>query len=335
MTAPSSARRGRWSLYLLWLALIVIAIALGIGLWLAGKPQGERLQGTVEAEQINVSTKVLARVEKLNASLGQSVKAGDVLAVLSSPELTGAREQAAGALAVAEAQRKVADDAARPEDIAAARDVWLAAKAQAELAAVSAKRADTLFAEGVIAAQRRDEARAASISTARSADAARSQWQKLQAGARPDVRQAAQAREDVARSALKTAEAISEETTLVTPVNGEVASRLAQPGEIVGPLTPVFQIVDLAHAWVRLAVREDQYKGMAKGRTLRGEVPALGLKDVAFTVTAIAPMGEFATWRATQQSSGFDVRTFELHLKPAAPVEGLRPGMSVLFDWPQ
>ena len=204
-----SARRGRWSLYLLWLVLIVVAIGLGIGLWLAGKPREVRLQGTVEAEQINVATKVLARVEKLNASLGQSVKAGEVLAVLSSPELTGAREQAAGTLAMAEAQRKVADDIARPEDVAAAHAVWQAAQAQAQLAAVSAKRADTLFAEGVIAAQRRDEARAASVSTARSADAARSQWQKLVAGARPDVRHAAQAREDIARSALKTAEAIN------------------------------------------------------------------------------------------------------------------------------
>ena len=138
-----SARRGRWSLYLLWLVLIVVAIGLGIGLWLAGKPREVRLQGTVEAEQINVATKVLARVEKLNASLGQSVKAGEVLAVLSSPELTGAREQAAGTLAMAEAQRKVADDIARPEDVAAAHAVWQAAQAQAQLAAVSAKRAAT------------------------------------------------------------------------------------------------------------------------------------------------------------------------------------------------
>lgn len=95
----SSAAPGRWRLYLLWLALIVIAIALGIGLWLSGRAKAETLQGTVEAEQVNVSTKVMARVEKLNASLGQAVKAGEVLAVLSSPELTGVREQAAGGLA--------------------------------------------------------------------------------------------------------------------------------------------------------------------------------------------------------------------------------------------
>lgn len=335
MTTTRSAAPGRWRLYLLWLALIVIAIALGIGLWLSGRAKAETLQGTVEAEQVNVSTKVMARVEKLNASLGQAVKAGEVLAVLSSPELTGVRDQAAGALAIAEAQRKVADDIARPEDIAAARAVWDAAKAQADLAAVSAKRADTLYAEGVIAAQRRDEAHAARVSTARAADASRAQWQKLVAGARPDVRHAAQAREDVARSALQTAEAVNQETRLVTPVSGEVAARLAQPGEIVGPLSPVFQVIDLDHAWVRLALREDQYQGMAKGKVLKGDVPALGAKAVAFTVTAIAPMGEFATWRATQQSSGFDVRTFELRLSPSAPVQGLRPGMSVLFPWPQ
>ena len=76
----SSAAPGRWRLYLLWLALIVIAIALGIGLWLSGRAKAETLQGTVEAEQVNVSTKVMARVEKLNASLGQAVKAGEVLA---------------------------------------------------------------------------------------------------------------------------------------------------------------------------------------------------------------------------------------------------------------
>lgn len=82
-------------------------------------------------------------------------------------------------------------------------------------------------------------------------------------------------------------------------------------------------------------MREDQYQGVAMGKTLHGDIPALGRTGVAFTVAAIAPLGEFATWRATQQSSGFDVRSFQVQLKPAAPVEGLRPGMSVLFPWPQ
>ena len=53
------------------------------------------------------------------------------------------------------------------------------------------------------------------------------------------------------------------------------------------------------------------------------------------TVDEPAPAGEFATWRATRQSSGFDVKSFEVRALPSRPIDGLRPGMTVLFDWPQ
>jgi HlyD family secretion protein len=59
-------------------------------------------------------------------------------------------------------------------------------------------------------------------------------------------------------------------------------------------------------------------------------VPALGNKQVRFVIDTISPRGDYATWRATRQSSGYDVRTFEVRARPQSPVEGLRPGMSVL-----
>ena len=39
---------------------------------------------------------------------------------------------------------------------------------------------------------------------------------------------------------------------------------------------------------------------------------------------------DFATWRATRGGAGFDVRTFEVRARPARPIAGARPGMSVL-----
>ncbi len=75
------------------------------------------------------------------------------------------------------------------------------------------------------------------------------------------------------------------------------------------------------------------YAALKIGAIVRGDVPALGLADVAFRITAIHPQGEFATWRSTRQSSGYDVRSFQVKAKPARPIDGLRPGMSVLFDW--
>ncbi len=48
------------------------------------------------------------------------------------------------------------------------------------------------------------------------------------------------------------------------------------------------------------------------------------------TVYYMSPKGEYATWRATRQSSGYDIKTFEVRARPKESVEGLRPGMSVL-----
>jgi len=61
-------------------------------------------------------------------------------------------------------------------------------------------------------------------------------------------------------------------------------------------------------------------------------VPALGNRNVTFSVYYISPKGEYATWRATRQSSGYDIKTFEVRARPVEKVEGLRPGMSVLVD---
>ncbi|MBO9725555.1 MAG: efflux RND transporter periplasmic adaptor subunit [Novosphingobium sp.] len=327
------AARGRFRL--LVAGLILLAILLLVGLWIAARPSPDQLQGMVDADEVNVATKVLARVERLLAEEGATVTAGTVLAVLSSPEVDGGRQQAQGVLAGAEAMRNLADSGARKEDVESLRAVWQAAQAGADLAAVTARRADNLYAEGVIAAQRRDEAHAARDASARQAEAAKLQYQKALSGARAEEKAAAQAQVQVAKGGLSIADALGAEKTLVAPIGGEVVRRLAEPGEIVAPAVPVFQIVDTAHPWVSLNLREDQFNSLRKGQELTGTVPALGKRKVRFRVTYISPQGDFATWRATRQSSGFDVRSFEVRLVPAEPVRELRPGMSVLFDWPQ
>ena len=77
------------------------------------------------------------------------------------------------------------------------------------------------------------------------------------------------------------------------------------------------------------------FQGMKVGDTLRGSVPALKGAEVELTVYFLSPAGDYATWRSTRQSSGYDVRSFELRARPVGKVDGLRPGMSVLLPWPQ
>lgn len=328
---PAPSRRAR---ILLYVGLALVAVIVAVGLFLASRPAPEQIQGMVEADSVNVATKTLARVDRLLVDEGARVAAGQVLATLSSPELGNAERQAQGALDTARALQAVAQAGARSEDVGSLRAIWQSAQAAANLAATSSKRADTLYAEGVIAAQRRDEAHAARDSSMCSAEAARLQYEKALAGTRSEDKQAAAAQVRIAEAGLSTAQTLVAETKLVSPIAGEVARKLLQPGEIVSPILPAYQVTDIEHPWVAITVRESQYGGLAVGRVLTGHVPALN-RDVQFRVAYIAPEAEFATIRATRQSSGYDVRSFSVKLRPVERVPGLRPGMSVLFDWPR
>ena len=70
-----------------------------------------------------------------------------------------------------------------------------------------------------------------------------------------------------------------------------------------------------------------------KGTRFEGRIPALGGEKQLFEVTYISVQGDYATWNATKSSGDFDKKTFEVHARPVAKIEGLRPGMSVLVNW--
>lgn len=334
MTDASTGRAARRKRSFAISAAVFGILLLIAGLWLASRPAAEQLQGMVDADEVNVATKALARVDRLIAGEGQRVTAGTLLATLSSPEITGGQAQAQGALDAARAIASETNEGARSEDIATLRATWQGAKAAADLAAVTSRRTANLYAQGVVAAQRRDEAAAARDSSARNAEAAHQQYLKALAGARPQNKAAANAQVRIAQAALQTADALRQETRLVSPIAGEVARKLVEPGEVVSPVIPAYQVIDIDNPWVSLNLREDHYRSLSIGAVLHGHIPALD-RNADFRVYLIAPRGDFATWRATREASGYDVRTFEVRLRPVTAIAKLRPGMSVLFDWPQ
>ncbi len=290
------------------------------------------VQGEVEAAQVDVSAKIPGRVAEVLVDVGQSVKKGDPLARLESPEIHAKLDQASAARAAAGAQKEKADRGARTEEIRAAENQWQRAEAAASLAKTTAERLERLLRDGVVPAQRRDEADANWKAARAAADAARAVYDMALAGARSEDRDAAAAVVRQAQGAVSEVEAWLGETTLVAPRDGEVAARNVEPGELTAPGYPVITLVDLSDQWVVLNLREDRLAGLSVGDRLTGRVPALA-REVELEVTMIAPLADFATWRSTSASGGFDLKTFEVRARPSAQVEGLRSGMSVVVDW--
>ncbi|MES2452643.1 MAG: efflux RND transporter periplasmic adaptor subunit [Pseudomonadota bacterium] len=316
------------------IAALVVAALLTLGLWLAYRPAPDQIQGMVDAREVRITSKVTGRIAAFQVEEGQAVKAGQLLYTLDSPEVAAKSEQAGGVLAAAQAVESKADEGARPEDIRAAEAQWRRAQAAADLAQNTSARTQRLYQQGVIAGQKADEARTNAVASVEQAKAARAQYDLALAGARRQDKAAASGQVQQARGAVAEVEAAADETRVVAPTDGEVGKRLAQSGELVPQGFPVFVLTDTAHPWVTLNVREDQLHGLSRGKEIGGAIPALGNRRGRFRVVYTAPAGDFATWRATRQSSGFDIKSFEVRVVPVMPVEGLRPGMTVLFDWP-
>lgn len=310
--------------------LVILLLLVGGLTWFYHRPQEEIIQGEVEATQVDLAAKIAGRVSEVLVKEGESVEAGRRLLTFESPELKAKMDQAAAAKQAASAQRDKAYKGAREEEIEAAKNLWLQAKYAAELAETTFRRVERLHADGVVPAQRRDEA-AAQWNTAReAAGAARARYDMALAGARVEDRAAASALVDQASGAVSEVQSYLAETTLTAPINGEVVHVLADPGELVSAGYPIITLVDLSDIWVTFNLREDRLAGFRMGDVFKARIPALGDREIDLKVSYISPMGDFATWRATGDSGGFDLKTFELRARPVEPVEGLRPGMSAV-----
>ncbi|KAF1055531.1 MAG: hypothetical protein GAK43_00326 [Stenotrophomonas maltophilia] len=164
--APAARRRG-----LIILGVLVLVVVLG--LWLAWRTPTLQLQGMADADTVNVSAKITARLAELKVHEGDRMQAGQVLFVLDSPEVAAKEQQAHGALDAAQAVADKADAGARNEDIRAAEANWKRAQAGASLADATYQRVQNLFNEGVMTRQKRDEAQAQARSSRELANAAR------------------------------------------------------------------------------------------------------------------------------------------------------------------
>ena len=310
-------------------ALAVVAL-LGWGLYRAAQPVPEQLQGQMEATETDIAPKITARIAQVLVQEGDTVAAGATLVRTDSPEVAAKLAQAQAAQQAAQSVADKARNGARPQEIEMARLQWQRAQTAAELARTSFQRVDNLFREGLVAAQKRDEAAANHKASRDQALAARAQYDLARAGARTEDQAAAAAQVRQVGGVVAEAEAARAETELKSPVAGEVAKVLAKVGELSPQGVAVVTVVDLADQWVVLNVREDRLQRFAMGSEFDATLPALGGQSARFKVSYIAALPDFATWRATRAGQGFDVRTFEVRARPLQAIAGARPGMSVL-----
>ena len=315
-------------LAVLGFAAVVMIVAV-IGL-LAIDRDPDMIQGQVEVSEYRVSSKVPGRILELRVKEGDYVKAGDTLAILDAPEVRAKMEQAQSAENAAAALELKAQNGARKEQIQGAFSVLQQAKAGFEIAEKSYNRVQRLFDEGVMSAQKRDEAFANYKAMEAQMKAAQSQYDMAVNGARMEDKMAASAQVGRAKGAVQEVNSYIHETVQIAQKEGEVTDIYPKVGELVGTGSPIMSIAMMDDMWGSFNIREDQLNGMQVGTEFMAFVPAFN-KDVKMKVYHLKDQGSFAVWKATKANGQYDLKTFEVKARPVEKMEGLRPGMSLVI----
>lgn len=308
-------------------AVVVIVGAIG---YLALGRTSEVIQGEVEVSEYRVSSKVPGRILELRVKEGDYVKAGDTLAILDAPDIVAKRSQAESAENAASAISEMTDKGARQEQVKSAFEVWQQAKAGLEIANKSYGRVQRLFDEGVMTAQKRDEAYANYKAMAAQEKAAKSQYDMAVNGARREERLAAAAQANRAKGAVEEVNSYINETVQIAQFEGEVSDVYPKVGELVGAGSPIMSISIMSDLWGTFNVREDQLGGLKMGDTFTAFSPAFN-KNLKMKVYYIKDEGSYAVWKATKSNGQYDLKTFEVKARPVGKIEGLRPGMSLII----
>ena len=317
------------SKYILFIPLIIAVIAILVLTIQAVTADKLVLTGMVEVTEIDIASKIPGRIDSVFVREGDMVEKGDLLATLESKEIDAKVEQARGAMAAASAKLEMAQNGARVEEREAVEKMYFQAQHQFSLAEKTFQRIQSVFEDSIISVQEKDQVEFQYKAAKEQMEAARAKYEMVKKGARTEEIKGAEGLYHQAENAYNEAMAYKQETSLTSPIYGEVSKRIVDPGEIAASGYPVFTLIDPNDVWVVLQVREDDMVFIKKGAIFKGSVPALGKESYNFQVTYIAAMADFATWRATNQKGDFDLKSFEIQLRPVQAIDGLRAGMSV------
>ena len=309
--------------------VFAVAVLAIIGFLFINKP-AEILQGQAEATSVRVSGKLPGRILEFYVTEGQMVHKGNTLVHIHSSLAEAKMEQARSMEDAASALNKKVDSGTRPQIVQSALEVWKQAQAAEEIAAKTNKRMEALYADGVISAQKRDEAQAAYQAATAASAAARSQYELAKIGPQSEDRTQSAAMVGVARGGVAEVQAVLEDQYLTAPCDGQIDVIFPHVGELVSLGAPIMNVLRIDDKWVTFNVREDQLKNFTMDKVFKVYIPALD-KEAKVKIYYVRDMGAYATWHATKTTGDWDSKTFEVKARPEEQLPDLRPGMTVIY----
>ncbi len=297
---------------------LIVTVGLSLLLSSCGRPGPSSVSGTIEADEAHVGSRYGGRVQKLFAQEGDSLTNGQMIAELDAAELHARRDRMAAQLAELEA-------GPRKEEIAAAKADWEAQLADLEFARTNAERSKDLFSKNTVSATERDESVSRANLLEKTAAAAKSRYELLLAGTRP---------EEIAQSRAELAELDTQiaEMQISAPSTSTLEVLSVKVGDVLSPNQQVATLL-LPHIWVRVYVPEPWLGHIKPGDAAAVRVDGYPGKDFSGVVEQVAREAEF-TPRNVQTAEERVKQVFGIKVRLDGSSGELRAGMSADVSFP-
>lgn len=312
----------------LWLAVLVTASCS------RGESDSVKATGTLELIEIDVAPITTGRVVRMLVEDGDSVRAGDTLAILSQPTAQPEIAQRQAQVEASRAGLSEAEHGSREAEISRGAAELRVAETEATRTAADASRARALERAGAISLQQRQAAEAAAREAAAHRDALRQSLLLLRQGTRPERIAGARAQVAAAQAGLSATEAIIGDLTLTAPVSGVVLSRNAEPGEIVTAGQSAVTLGEVRRPWVRVYVNARDVPSIRVGSLATATLDGLPGRTFNGRVVAVNTKAEFTPRVALTEDERADL-TFGVKIEFNDTSGALKPGLPVTVTIPK
>ena len=325
---------------------LVVALLLRVRHLRAAEHGAAGGSGVIEGVNVNVTSRIAARITKVNVREGDVVKTGDVLVELDCTDQQAALSEEKAQLAAAQSTFRAAQSNATStsqnasgasQNVSAARSQVDVFKAQTELARLDLARTEELVKSGTLAQSVLDDARSKyqALESQIAAQRAVESMNKDQAGAlwASDTgarSQAAAADSNItaARAAVARAEISVTECKLLAPRGAMVVSRNLEPGEAVASGTNVLALTDVTEARTRFYLPNGELAAAAPGRKARVVADAYPGQTFEGIIFYVSPRAEF-TPRNVQTREDRERLVYAVEVRIPNVDGRLRAGMPV------
>lgn len=323
-----------------WAVFIPVAVLAAALIYLLKEKSADTPKdaviGMVDAEFIDVSASLPGRVLDITVQEGDEVKEGQTVVQMKTSEIETIRSQITDAVEIARNQMDKIERGVEPEVLASAKNLQQIAQQQMDLMSKTYSRFQNLYSEGVVSGQERDVIYFKYKAAQKELETAKLNVQLLERGSNKEMKNSAQAILNQAQKAEKLAQEIKDNASIKAPVSGRVSTIVSNKGEMVNAGYPMMTIQKDNSFFVKFNLRQNQMTKIDKGSVVTMKIPGCIPENVKGKVSELAPALGYADWVPEKQNGEFELRTFQIKVKPENPnvVKGLRSGMTAQLILP-